>query len=94
MVTSAFKNIIDSFIEKVKNIYAFNKEQYDAELETLKQQLRESLDALQLEHPLLTAYNRTIFEENPKMMFDAIENNAAGVNTLKYIVNGDHCHRI
>lgn len=94
MVTSAFKNIIDSFIEKVKNIYAFNKEQYDAELETLKQQLRESLDALQLEHPLLTAYNRTIFEENPKMMFDAIENNAAGVNTLKYIVNGGHCHRI
>ena len=32
MVTSAFKNIIDSFIEKVKNIHAFNKEQYDAVL--------------------------------------------------------------
>ena len=65
MVTSAFKNIIDSFIEKVKNIHAFNKEQYDAELETLKQQLREELDALQLEHPLLTAYNRKVFERNP-----------------------------
>lgn len=94
MVTSAFKNIIDSFIEKVKNIYAYNKEQYDAELETFKQQLREELDALQLQSPLLTAYNRTIFEENPKMMLDAVEKNATGVNTLKYIANGEHCHRI
>lgn len=85
MVTSAFKNIIDSFIEKVKNIHAFNKEQYDAELETLKQQLREELDALQLEHPLLTAYNRKVFERNPSMMLDAIKTNIKDVYSLKYV---------
>lgn len=85
MVTSAFKNIIDSFIEKVKNIHAFNKEQYDAELETLKQQLREELDALQLEHPLLTAYNRKVFERNPSLMLDAIKTNIKDVYSLKYV---------
>lgn len=85
MVTSAFKNIIDSFIEKVKNIHAFNKEQYDAELETLKQQLREELDALQLEHPLLTAYNRSTFERNPNLMLDAIKTNTKDVYSLKYV---------
>lgn len=85
MVTSAFKDIIDSFIEKVKNISAFNKEQYNAEMDILKQQLKEQLDALQLQYPLLTAYNRQVFNENPKLMLDAIKKNAANVTNLKYI---------
>lgn len=85
MVTSAFKNIIDSFIGKVKNIYAFNKEQYDAELEVLKQQLKEELDALQLEQPLITAYNRSVFEKNPTLMLDAIKTNTKDAYSLKYV---------
>lgn len=85
MVTSAFKNIIDSFIEKVKNIYAFDKKQYDAELEVLKQHLKDELDALQLEYPLLTAYNRQIFEKRPELILSAIEKNASIANGLKHI---------
>lgn len=94
MVTNAFKDIVDSFIEKVKYINAFNKEQYDAELAVLKQQLKDELDALQLEQPLLTAYNRKVFVDNPKGMFGAVEKNASGVNALKYIAIGSHYHKI
>lgn len=85
MVTSAFKNIIDSFIEKVKNIYAFDKKQYDTELEVLKQHLKDELDALQLEYPLLTAYNRQIFGKSPELILSAIEKNASSANGLKHI---------
>ena len=85
MVTSAFKDVIDSYIERVKNIFAYDKKGYDAEMEILKQQLKDDLDALQLRYPLLAAYNRQVFEDNPSLLLDVVAKSAVGVNALKHV---------
>lgn len=90
MVTSAFKTVIEKYIDSIGNIMAWDKEGYDASRASLAQSLVKDLDVLQAEYPLLAAYNRQKFEDNPSPVLETIKESAHGATKLQYVAVGSY----
>ena len=87
-VTQLFKEITDRFISSVNDIFSIDEKGYDIAYEKCLSEMKEELNQLQDEYPLLTHYDLSLFESKPKRFIQQVVHNHKEQDLSEYLPSG------
>lgn len=82
MVTIDFQNIVDTYIDKLFNVYALPEEEQNDALHIAKLQFISELNVLQGRYPLLTHHDLSQLDKKPEKAINAIKEYADNAVSL------------